>query len=114
MSLPNADRAIIDPAKVRDYLLSGSHPVGRFKATLFVALGYTADRWEILRDDLLTLARTCVATPGQSSLFGLKFELDGILIWAIRAICCAQDRVDCQTAGGVAAFHHCISEVNYV
>ena len=79
MSLPNADRAIIDPAKVRDYLLSGSHPVGRFKATLFFALGYTADRWEILRDDLLTLARTCVATPGQSSLFGLKFELDGIL-----------------------------------
>ena len=79
MSLPNADRAIVDPAKVRDYLLSGSHPVGRFKATLFSALGYSADRWEILRDDLLTLARTCVAVPGQPSPFGLKFELDGIL-----------------------------------
>ena len=80
MSLPKADRAIVDSAKVRDYLLSGSHPVGRFKATLFSALGDSADRWEILRDDLLTLARTCVATPGQPSHFGLKFELDGILL----------------------------------
>jgi len=75
MSLPKADRAIVDSAKVRDYLLSGSHPVGRYKATLFFALGYSAERWEILRDNPLTLARTCVATPGQPSRFGLKFEL---------------------------------------
>ncbi len=27
MSLPNADRAIVDPAKVRDYLLSVTYPV---------------------------------------------------------------------------------------
>ena len=35
MSLPNLDRAVIDPAKVRDYLLSDVHPVGRFKAAFF-------------------------------------------------------------------------------
>jgi hypothetical protein len=45
MSLPNADRAIVDPAKVRDYLLS--HPVGRFKAAFFLSLGYSQDRWEV-------------------------------------------------------------------
>jgi hypothetical protein len=33
--LPNSERAIVDEAKVRDYLLSPSHPVGRFKAAFF-------------------------------------------------------------------------------
>ena len=32
MLLPNAQGAIIDEAKLRDYLLSEVHPVGRFKA----------------------------------------------------------------------------------
>jgi len=30
--LPNPERAFVAPNKVRDYLLSPSHPVGRFKA----------------------------------------------------------------------------------
>ena len=34
MRLPGAQRAIIDAAKVRDYLLSPEHPVGRAKARL--------------------------------------------------------------------------------
>jgi len=38
MTLPNADRAVIDPAKIRDYLLAAAHPVGRFKARFFVSL----------------------------------------------------------------------------
>ncbi|MEX2162619.1 MAG: DUF6883 domain-containing protein [Sulfuricaulis sp.] len=80
MNLPNSDRAVIDPAKVRDYLLSETHPVGRFKAAFFVTLGYSMDRWELLRDDLLTLARAGPATPGKPSAFGRTFEVDGILI----------------------------------
>lgn len=47
---PGAERAVIDPAKVRDYLLSTVHPVGRFKAIVFQALGYTAEEWQRLRD----------------------------------------------------------------
>lgn len=42
VKLPGAERAFIDPSKVRDYLLSESHPVGRFKAAFFIALGYSA------------------------------------------------------------------------
>jgi hypothetical protein len=79
MSLPNAEGAIVDAAKIRDYLLSTAHPVGRFKAAFFVSLGYSADRWEVLRDDILALARTGVAAPGEPSPYGRKFELDGIL-----------------------------------
>jgi hypothetical protein len=108
MTLPNADRATIDPAKVRDYLLSVAHPVGRFKAVFFTALGYSTDRWELLRDDLLDLARTAVASAGQQGHYGQKFELDGILtgpsgrsatvrtVWIVR--------VDEQTPRLVTAF----------
>jgi len=60
MTLPNAHRALIDPAKLRDYLLSQLHPVGRFKAAFFIALGYSTDQWEVLRDDLLALARAAL------------------------------------------------------
>jgi len=43
--LPNADSAVIDEAKLQDYLLSHAHPVGRFKARFFMAMGFSADRW---------------------------------------------------------------------
>lgn len=33
----------------------------------------------LLRDDILTLARTGIVSPGQPSPYGRKFELDGIL-----------------------------------
>jgi hypothetical protein len=79
MTLPNADRAVIAGAKIRDYLLSDTHPVGRFKATFFQALGYSRGGWERLRDDLLKLARTTPAAPGKPSPFGRTFLVDGML-----------------------------------
>jgi hypothetical protein len=77
--LPALEHATIDPAKVRDYLLSAMHPVGRFKAVVFQALGYKAEEWEKLRADLLELARTTEAVPGQASGFGQKYEVSGTL-----------------------------------
>ena len=79
VGLQNADRAVVEDAKVRDYLLSSTHPVGRFKSVFFAALGFSADQWTLLRDALLELARTGDATPGQASPFGLKFEIRAIL-----------------------------------
>ena len=49
---PDWEKAEIYPSKVRDYLLSPTHPVGRFKAPFFAALGYTQDEWNVLQDDL--------------------------------------------------------------
>jgi hypothetical protein len=73
--LPNANRVIVPDAKVRDYLLSASHPVGRFKAVFFVGLGFSVSRWELLRDALIAIGRSGDATPGQQSPFGQKFEI---------------------------------------
>jgi len=44
--IPNADRATIDATKLRDYLLSATHPIGRFKARFLTALGFAPERWE--------------------------------------------------------------------
>jgi hypothetical protein len=79
MIIPNADRATIEATKIRDYLLSATHPVGRFKAAFFSGLGYSRDNWERLRDDLLTLVRTAPAVPGKPGTFGETYQLDGML-----------------------------------
>ena len=78
--LPNPERAFVAPNKVRDYLLSPGHPVGRFKAAVFAALGYTQENWERLRDDLLAVASSGTASPAPPSQFGQKFEVGVTLV----------------------------------
>lgn len=79
MRLPNSDRAVVDESKLLDYLLSRSHPVGRFKSVFFSALGFSIDNWQTLRGAILEVARLGDATPGQPSSFGQKFEIRAIL-----------------------------------
>ena len=96
-ALPSADRAIVDPEKVRDYLLSPEHPIGRFKATFFRALGYERDTWQLLQAGLLEVARAGAVETAEDTPFGRKYEVSGTLvgpaersaeitsIWIIRA-----------------------------
>jgi hypothetical protein len=77
--LPNADRAVVEPGKVRDYILSDVRPVGRFKALFFKALGFRAEQWESLRDAFLAIAQSEAAVPTQVTEFGQKFEVRGNL-----------------------------------
>lgn len=77
--LPGVERAVVEPAKIRDYLLSTSHPVGRFKAVVFFSLGYTFEDWARLRDDIVSLARSGEVRPGQASEYGQKYEVSGTL-----------------------------------
>jgi hypothetical protein len=73
MRLPNAENAIVDEVKVRDYLLSSEHPVGRFKARVFRAAGYQRENWTRLRDDLRILAQTLDVAPTHADEFGQRF-----------------------------------------
>jgi len=77
--LPNADDAIIDAAKLRDYLLSTQHPLGRFKARFFGALGFSADRWQELESALRTQHLTQLAEQGAAIGGGQKFMIQAIL-----------------------------------
>src|ERR1041385_1832663 len=79
LRLPNGGSAIVSEAKIRDYLLSPTHPIGRFKAVFFSALGYTIENWERLQADLLKLAESGEAFLGQKSAYGQKYEVRGIL-----------------------------------
>jgi hypothetical protein len=72
--------AVVEPAKLRDYLLALEHPIGRFKARFFFGLGYTSEGWQVLRDDLLGLATSGHAEPGQHGPYGQKFTVKGTLV----------------------------------
>jgi hypothetical protein len=75
MKLPGADRAVVAPDKVRDYLLSPVNPRARGKAAFFQALGFRLEEWAILQTTLLDLAQNGEATSGQVSEFGTKYEI---------------------------------------
>ena len=74
MKLPHVERAQVSPEKVSAYLLSDTHPIGRFQARFFHALGYRANAWEVLERDLLNVARTADAAHIQSP-YGDKYEI---------------------------------------
>jgi hypothetical protein len=79
MKLPEAQRAVIAPAKIQNYLLSTTHPIGRFKEPFFANLGYTVANWQKLEQDLLALAASGEAEPGRASPYGQKYEIHGTL-----------------------------------
>ena len=79
MLIPNADRARIDPAKLRDYLLSATHPVWRFKARFFATLGFTLDRWEELAEALRIQHLTQDAEPGSLTDHGQMYTIRAML-----------------------------------
>jgi|ERR1041385_642892 hypothetical protein len=79
MHLPHPEAAVVESAKVRDYLLSHEHPIGRFKAVVFEAVGYHREAWHILQADLLAIARLEGAVLSHSSIYGQKFSLSAIL-----------------------------------
>jgi hypothetical protein len=79
MKLPNAERAIVEDEKIRDYLLSLEHPVGRSKARFFISLGFARHRWQELQQALLDLAQNEEAELGPATKFGQKYVVRGMI-----------------------------------
>jgi hypothetical protein len=64
--LPDAERALIATEKLRDYLLSPTHAVGRFKAAFFAKLvthKTTGNAWQTVSVDR-GAARLITLFPG--------------------------------------------------
>ncbi len=80
MQIPNADRAVIEPAKLHGYLLSRIHPVGRFKAAFFLALGYSSENWHQFEADLRSQHLSQDATPEERSEYGQKYTIRATLV----------------------------------
>ena len=73
--LPNAGNARIDSRKLRDYALNTEHATGRFKAVFFGQMGYSADEWKRLAQDIREQHLTQLAEIGQPSPYGLKYTI---------------------------------------
>jgi len=69
---------VVPPEKVRDYLLSNTHPIGRYKSAVFRSLGYESRNWEALADDLRILLILDAEEAG-STEFGTKFAIRGAI-----------------------------------
>ena len=80
MNLPYKDRANVEREKVRDYLLSPSHPTGKGKAEFFTSMGFQREAWEVLADALRQVARDCPVTKSMTSLHGQKYIVEGALV----------------------------------
>ena len=81
MLVPNADQAVVDIRKLRDYCLSPLHEDGKHKARLFVAVGITATDAEALRDILLQVVKTHEAQLGRRDTYGQRYTVDFSLTW---------------------------------
>lgn len=79
MRIPGSERAYVDAAKVRDYLLAPEHPVGRFKARIFTALGYSREAWRQLHFDLQDVAARGDAARIEQTEFGERYEIRAVL-----------------------------------
>jgi len=97
MKLPNGEKAVVDERKVREYLLSSSHPVGRFKARFFESLGFPPEAWSGFVEAVQRLAREGEAQMLEESEYGQKYAVRGRIggpgarqaevdsVWIIRA-----------------------------
>jgi len=79
VTVPNCDMAIVDAAKISDYLLSETHPIGRTKARFFRRFGFRADVPEELVQALLDHVRDNAVTDIEVCLYGAKYRVDGPL-----------------------------------
>jgi hypothetical protein len=75
MRIPNADKAIIAPEKLCDYLLNPSHRRGSNKARFLLSCGYRADAWQILETDLRTQHLTIEYSRAEDNVFGRRFAI---------------------------------------
>jgi len=79
MGLPGGDRAEIDSRKITDYLPSPVHPVGRHKARLFRALGFSRSDADRLTRALLDIALDGSVTSHAVTPHGRRYIVEGVV-----------------------------------
>jgi hypothetical protein len=79
MKIPNIDQARVSEAKIKEYLLSETHPDGREKAAFFTRFGFSVAQWEQLAQALLNHAATYEVMQTTSTRHGTKYVIEGRL-----------------------------------
>jgi hypothetical protein len=82
MKLPNAENAVVEIEKLRDYCLNPNHEEGKHKARRFrEKLGITSDDAEKLRQVILDAILKVDAMEQEPSQYGRRFTVDFELSW---------------------------------
>lgn len=84
MRVPNAEMARVDLAKVLDYLLSDTHPVGQSKARFFRSLGFSREAPQELIEALLKVVNQGDCQDHRVTLHGSTYVVDGIVVGRLR------------------------------
>ena len=80
MRLPNAENAVLDIEKLRDYCLNPNHPEGKHKARVFFdKLGIRQNDAEDLRNAILEGVLVAEAVEQKQSSFGRRFVVDLVI-----------------------------------
>ncbi len=79
MKMPNKENAVVAESKLKSYLLSETHSVGKSKAKFFIEAGFGRDTLEVLEHSLMVIAQSEEVTEVVSSLHGVKYVIDGML-----------------------------------
>jgi hypothetical protein len=77
VKLPQHDGVQIDIRKVTDYLLSPVHPVGRFKARVFKALGFDQTNVDAFVAEVRRIASENDVSEVEDFAFGRKYTVPG-------------------------------------
>jgi hypothetical protein len=66
--------------KLTRYLLSLTHPVGRYKAIIFRKFGFNEENVELLEALLLEIAQTKEVQKVTSTIYGKKYEIQSEIV----------------------------------
>ncbi|GIK55307.1 MAG: hypothetical protein HND44_12860 [Chloroflexi bacterium] len=82
MIIPNAEHAIVDIRKLRDYVLDPTHERGKHKARVFAAtFDLTANDAEALQEYLLGIVQTHEAQTAVEGDYGQIYRIDLPFAW---------------------------------
>ncbi len=79
MELPNKLAAYVPGEKIKEYLLSESHAVGKSKAKFFRSFGFAETNMNQFEQSLLNIAHTGKVLEIKETPFGVKYVIDGAL-----------------------------------
>lgn len=75
MKLPHLESALVEKAKITDYLLSDEKSGG--KSMFFTAFGFTLDDWAALKEALIDHATANEINRTSETSHGIKYIIDG-------------------------------------
>ena len=79
MELPNKSHAYVSENKITNYLLSGTHIIGRSKAKFFRSFGFDETNVSQFVQGLINIAQIESVAETAKTIYGTKYVVDGEL-----------------------------------